>query len=209
MPTELIDDVYDITCAEEYGMRFRSYLADWDVPTLVDTTYDELSAGLFDGLDALGIRPERLVITHAHGDHVGAVDAVVDRYGPETWVPAESTLPADTEPDHRYKHGDAVGPLEAVHVPGHTPDSHALVNEAAGVLVTGDVLIGADWRGHPPGYLVIPPQQTSDDLDAAEANLERLLTYEFDAALVYHGTAVLEGARDQLERYLTIPRTPY
>jgi hypothetical protein len=36
----------------------------------------------------------------------------------------------------------------------------------------------------------------------AEKNLERLLPYEFEVALLNHGTPVFEGAATKLERYV-------
>jgi len=40
------------------------------------------------------------------------------------------------------------------------------------------------------------------DLNDAERSLERLLEYEFDAGLVFHGSSVLEDAREKLEAYV-------
>lgn len=208
MPAEVVDDVYDITCRRHSGRRFRVYLDVRDVPTLFDAGFADTVSAVEDGLDALGVAPERLVLTHADQDHAGGVDALVERYGLETWAPAESDLNAASRPGRRFGHGARVGRFEAVHVPGHTPDCYCFVDEDAGVAITGDALFGADYRGLPAGYLVVPPAVYSDDLHAAERNLDRLVDYEFDAALVYHGTAVTEGARDVLDRYVNFPGRP-
>lgn len=42
----------------------------------------------------------------------------------------------------------------------------------------------------------------------AESNLDRPLDYAFDAALVYRGSSVTEGARDVLDRHVTFPGRP-
>lgn len=204
MPTEPIDGVYDISLAEANG-RIRAYLVDGDTPTLFDTGLDGTTDRLLDAIEDIGVVPDRVVITHGDPDHVGGFDVVCETYDVETWVPEETDLDADHDPDHRYGHGDAIGSYEAVHVPGHTPGSSALVEEATALLIAGDTLVGADWRGIPAGYLLPPPKHYTEDLDAAEENLDRLLEYDFDAALVYHGSSVLEDARDRLDQFVNFP----
>ncbi|MWV63853.1 MBL fold metallo-hydrolase [Halorubrum sp. JWXQ-INN 858] len=208
MPTEIAPDVYDITCAERDGKRFRVFLLTAGTPTLFDAGLADTVDAVADGIESVGVEPERLVVTHGDGDHVGGFDGVVDRYDLETWVPAETDLDADHEPDHRYGDGDRIGRFRAVHVPGHKPDNHALIDADAGVAVLGDAVSGADQRGLPAGYFHLPPAVYSRDLNEAEENLDRLLTYEFDVGLVYHGSSVTEGARDTLDRYVNFPGKP-
>jgi glyoxylase-like metal-dependent hydrolase (beta-lactamase superfamily II) len=123
-------------------------------------------------------------------------------------VPAPSDLETDHGADHRYGDGDRIGGFRAIHVPGHSPDHHVLVDEQRGVLIAGDALVGADLRGFPQGYLLPHAAVYADDHEAAELNLERLLEWEFDAALVYHGTAVTEDANGVLDRYVNFPGRP-
>jgi glyoxylase-like metal-dependent hydrolase (beta-lactamase superfamily II) len=209
VPTEIVPDVFDVTTREDpNGRRYRAYLVDDDVPTLFDAGFADTTDALFEGVDASGLEPERLVITHADPDHVGGFDAVVDRYGVETYVPEQSELETDHDPDHRYGDGDRIGDFEAVYVPGHSPDHHALVNEDTGVLIPGDAVSGADLRGFPEGYLLPHAAVYAADLKAAELPLDRLLEDEVDAALVYHGTAVTEDARTVLDRYVDFPGRP-
>lgn len=204
MPTEILDGVYDITWQEGGGRRFRSFLLDADVPTLVDTCLEDATEELLDGIDEIGLEPERLLVTHSDPDHVQAYDAVLEEYDPETWVPQQSELDAD----EYFDDGDTVGQFEAVHVPGHAEDSYALVDEAESFAVIGDALMGSDLRGLPEGYLIMPPEVYSDDLNVAERNLEKLLDYEFDAALVFHGSSVLEDASEKLDVYVEFPGKP-
>jgi len=202
--TEVADGVYDLTLAQNPA-RYRAFLFDWDVPTLVDCGLSTTSETLLARLDALGISPERLVITHADHDHVGGFDAVVDRYAPETYVPVQSTLDTANDPDVCYAHEATVGPFTAVHVPGHCADNYALVASDWPIAVLGDVMIGADWRGLPPNYFVLVEGIYSEDLVAAERNAERLQAYEFDTGLVFHGSSVFENAREKLDAFLDFP----
>ncbi len=204
MPTEILDGVYDVTWQEGGGRRYRSYVLDDDVPTLVDTCLEDATDALFEGIEQTGVEPERLFVTHSDPDHVQAYDAVVEAYDLETWVPAQSAL----DGDHTFGDGDTVGRFDAIHVPGHAADSYVLIDEDQSVAIIGDALMGADLRGLPEGYLIMPPEVYSDDLNVAERNLQKLLDYEFDAALVFHGSSVLEEASDKLDSYVEFPGKP-
>ena len=208
MPTELVDDVYDITCREDDGKRYRVFLFTQETPTLLDTGFADTVETIFEAIADVGIEPERLIITHGDGDHVDGLDALVNQYGLETWVPRQTELETDHQPDHRYGHGDRIGRFTAVHVPGHEPDNHALIDEDSGIAVMGDAVSGADQRGLPAGYFHLPPAVYSQNLNEAEENLERLLDYEFDVGLVYHGSSVLEDASAKLDRYVNFPGKP-
>lgn len=48
----------------------------------------------------------------------------------------------------------------------------------------------------------ILPDVYSEDLNRAEASLQRLLDHEFEAGLVFHGSSVLTGADETLEAYV-------
>jgi glyoxylase-like metal-dependent hydrolase (beta-lactamase superfamily II) len=208
-----VEGVHDITTRQiEAGRRYRCYLLDWDVPTLFDAGFEDTTEELFRGIDESGLVPERVIVTHEDPDHTGGLSAVVDRYDVETWGPAADADAIeskwDVAVDHRYEDGDEIGPWSAVHCAGHTPGASALVDESEGIAVTGDVVFGSDVRGLPHGFLIAPPEFYSDDVAAAERNLENLLQYDIDIALVSHGTAVVENAREKLERYVQFPGKP-
>ena len=209
MPTELVDGVYDITCREEKsGKRYRVFLFAGETPTLFDTGLADTATAVFDGVEDAGVEPERLIVTHGDPDHVGGFDAIVDRYDIETWVPEQTELETEHAPDHRYADGDLIGRFEAVHVPGHEPDNHALIDEDSGIAVMGDAVSGADQRGLPSGHFHLPPAVYSQNLNEAESNLERLLDHEFDVGLVYHGSSVTADADAKLDRYVNFPGKP-
>jgi glyoxylase-like metal-dependent hydrolase (beta-lactamase superfamily II) len=200
VPTELLDGVYDITCAETETGRIRAFLfADG---TLVDCGLPSTTDALLSGIGATGVEPQRLIVTHADRDHVGGFDALVRELWLETHVPEGAAIGSEYEPDHRYGDGDEIGPFEAVHVPGHRDHQHALVDEEGGVAVMADAVSGADQRGLPAGHFNLPPAVYTDDLEAAERSLERLAEFKFDAGLVFHGSSVLSGADEKLKAYV-------
>jgi glyoxylase-like metal-dependent hydrolase (beta-lactamase superfamily II) len=107
------------------------------------------------------LRPQAVVLTHAHPDHLGAAAAVAGRFGIPLWVheadekmmhsPAGRGLAAmfGIEPPAAGRllaDGDtlAVGGLElkVIHSPGHSPGSILL--HGAGLLFTGDTLFQGD-----------------------------------------------------------------
>jgi hydroxyacylglutathione hydrolase len=201
MVTEIVPDVYDITVQTGNG-RYRVFLVDGDTPTLVDCGLADTVDTLVAGVDEIGITPERLVITHSDADHIGGFDGVVERYGVETFVPEQTDMNTDHDPDHRYGDGNTIGDFEAVHVPGHTNDNHVLVSEGWDFAIMGDAVFGSDTRGLPAGYFVLPTAFYSADLAATDENLERLLEYDFDAGLLYHGSSVTEDATAKLDAFV-------
>lgn len=202
--TEIAPDVYDLTLTDG-AARYRSFLFDWEIPTLIDTGPHEASQTLIERLESVGIAPERLVLTHTDHDHVGGFDTVVDTYSPETYVPVESHLQTTHAADHRYEHEDTIGPFAAVHIPGHTQDTYALIATGKSTAVLGDALIGADWRGLPAGYFMLVEAIYSDDLITAERNVERLQEYSFDIGLVFHGSSVFDDAREKIDSFVDFP----
>lgn len=209
MATEIQPGVYDITTRRDgNGRRYRVFLFDEEEPTLVDTGHAETTDTLVSELGDLGIEPERLLITHADGDHVGGVDAIADRYGVELFAPEGADVGSDVTPDVRFGDGERIGPFTAVHVPGHTSHHHAFVHEDRNVAVLGDAVFGSDLRGLPAGHFALPPAVYSADLNQADEALENLLPYEFEIALLYHGASVTEDAQVKLERFVNFPGKP-
>ncbi|WP_336361631.1 MBL fold metallo-hydrolase [Haladaptatus sp. ZSTT2] len=200
MPEEILDGVFDITCAGTGQSRFRAFLfADG---TLVDTGLADTTDALLDGIVQTGVEVERVAITHADRDHVGGLDAVIETHDPKVFLPVGADPDVAGEVDHYYGDGDTVGPFEAVHMPGHSDHHHVLIDEEAGIAVLADALFGSDQRGLPAGYFHLPPGQFTDDLNLAEESLEKLLDYEFEVGLVFHGSSVLEGASDRIAAYV-------
>jgi glyoxylase-like metal-dependent hydrolase (beta-lactamase superfamily II) len=200
MPTEIVPGVHDLTCAETPNGRIRAFLT--DDGTLFDAGLPDSTEALLAEISATGVTPKRVVVTHADVDHVGGVEAVRDAYSVTVFVPDGADVGFDV--DLRYEEGNEIAGFEAVHLPGHRAHQHGLVDEsrAAGVAILADAASGADQRGLPAGYLHLPPGWFSEDLVLAEESLAKLLRYEFDAGLVYHGSSVTEGASETLRRYV-------
>jgi len=129
--------------------------------TLIDTTLPRGGKRIRDAADRLGAPIRRIVLTHAHGDHVGAVDELVaalpgvevlisDRdarflRGEKSLDPGE---PEDklrggypkikTRPTGALVVGRRVGSLEVFAAPGHTPGQVALLDTRDRTLYCAD-----------------------------------------------------------------------
>jgi hydroxyacylglutathione hydrolase len=200
--SEVVEGVYDITCSDMKDRgRIRAFLFDGEVPTLIDTGLPGSAETLLAGIDTTDVTPDHLLLTHADMDHIGGIDAVAERYNVETYFPKESDPAVEITPDHHYSDGDLIGRFKAIHMPGHCSHQHALVDEERGIAVLADSVVGGDQRGLPAGTFHLPPAADSDDLHRATESLHRLLDYDFSVGLVFHGSSVLDNAREKLEIY--------
>jgi glyoxylase-like metal-dependent hydrolase (beta-lactamase superfamily II) len=128
--------------------------------TLVDTTFAGAAKPLLDIARTFHVPILRILLTHAHGDHVGSLDALHTLL-PEAEVAISDRdaafLRGDTrlaahEPEGRLfgyascktlptrllQEGDHVGSLEVIATPGHTPGHIALLDTRDRTLIAGD-----------------------------------------------------------------------
>ena len=129
---------------------------------LVDTGMDASGHALDAALGEAGAAwPDvsHVLITHAHRDHVGALDHVRQA------APAAAVMASPMEglPGlHPLADRDVIGPLRVFASPGHTPGHLSLVDEEQGVLLVGDCV------GVVAGRLVRAPERFTADLEVAE-----------------------------------------
>ena len=90
--------------------------------------------------------------------------------------------------------GDRIGPFVVIACPGKSPGEVAFHDEARGLLLVGDAVIG-----NPPGRLSLLHEKVMDDPSLLRASVRRLLDLEFDIILVGDGVSLEGGARQRLE----------
>jgi glyoxylase-like metal-dependent hydrolase (beta-lactamase superfamily II) len=114
-----------------------------------------------EAIKELGLKVERIVLTHGHIDHAGGAAALKEALGVEVVGPHEEdrflldglaeqgqmyglTGARDVTPDRWLKEGDSleVGGIvfDILHCPGHTPGHIVLVQKDAKIAIVGDVL---------------------------------------------------------------------
>jgi glyoxylase-like metal-dependent hydrolase (beta-lactamase superfamily II) len=146
-------------------MRLRSvnaYLVrEEDGLTLVDTMIPGSAKGILAAADGLGAPIVRIVLTHAHGDHVGSVDALLATLSDAElsisrrdarFLEGDKSLDPDepksklsggypklsSRPGRLLEPGDRIGSLEAHASPGHTPGHLSFLDTRDGTLIAGD-----------------------------------------------------------------------
>jgi glyoxylase-like metal-dependent hydrolase (beta-lactamase superfamily II) len=129
--------------------------------TLIDTTLKGNGKNILAAAERLRAPIVRIALTHAHGDHIGSLDALAAALpGVEVLIsqrderllrkdmsldPGEpqrkprGSLPgAKTRPTRTLTAGEMVGSLEVVAAPGHTPGHVAYLDRRDGTLFCGD-----------------------------------------------------------------------
>jgi len=140
--------------------------------TLVDTLIRGSAGRLMAAAAGVGAPIRRIVLTHAHADHIGSLDALVAELpGVEVLAgarearlmagdlapePGEAPVRSAAFPRVRVRPtstlvpGDRVGSLTVYAAPGHSPGQIALLDERDGTLIAGDATLGGvATSGHP------------------------------------------------------------
>ena len=170
--------------------------------TLIDAGLPNEAATVLAYLERTGRRPEqvkRIVLTHRHGDHAGAVVELAKATGATVYAHEdEATALASQEgmPEvKRLADGDVVPVFEglrAISVPGHTTGHLCFYLPERKVLFTGDALINR-------GTMTGPVAQYTADIPGAHASLrEKIAPLEVETLCVAHGDVIKTGASTPL-----------
>jgi glyoxylase-like metal-dependent hydrolase (beta-lactamase superfamily II) len=171
--------------------------------------------------------PARILLTHIHLDHAGAVGALVRRWPTvEIWVHRRGALhladpskliasatrlygddmqrlwgeilPVPEENLHVLNGGERIGPWRVEYTPGHASHHVSYLHEPTGTALVGDV---AGVRiGDGP---TLPPTPPPDiDLDAWHASLETIADWEPSMLAITH-FGIFDDVSEHLERMHT------
>jgi glyoxylase-like metal-dependent hydrolase (beta-lactamase superfamily II) len=151
----------NVTRVSLWGFVNAYLVTEDDGLTLIDTTMARGAKRILAAAEKLGSPIVRIALTHAHGDHIGGLDALKAAL-PDAEVliserdarlmakdmtldPGEpaSKLRGDyrgaqTKPTGTLNDGDRVGSLRVLASPGHTPGHVAFLDERDQTLICGD-----------------------------------------------------------------------
>ncbi len=162
---------------------------------------------IFKCIDSFGLKPEGILLTHAHVDHISAVPDVAEKYGIPVWIHRED-VPLYNSPDNALKPWmDAVQslpqPVETcpkagmefriIHTPGHSRGSCCFYFPEDKFLISGDTLFeGTYGRTDFPG---------GSEIEIMDSICGKLLTLP-DDVIVYPGhggsTTIARESRNPL-----------
>lgn len=159
-----------------------------------------------------------IVVTHAHMDHAGALSRLKAISGARVFAHAAErdfiasgkAPPGDPSTrlsrwggalpfsgfracpiDEELADGDRLGPLTVVHTPGHTPGHISLIDQDAGVMLTGDAVINL-------GKVRYPLTAFCSDLASVRSSAARLSGIDVAVAAFAHGRPVRERVGERL-----------
>ncbi|MGF7050222.1 glyoxylase-like metal-dependent hydrolase (beta-lactamase superfamily II) [Paenibacillus sp. DS2015] len=181
--------------------------------TLIDTGMPFSKNGILKAASKLGKPIVRIVLTHAHGDHVGALDTLkvalpdskvyisrrdnallsgnteLEAHEPQTKIRGSVPTHIVTKPDYLLEDLDRIGSLQAIASPGHTPGHMAFIDTRSDILIAGDALQtrgGLAVSGHMNPLFPFPALATWNKETALES-AKRLLLLNPTWLAVGHG----------------------
>lgn len=197
------------------------FIKENDGLTLIDAALPYSAKGIIRTAERLEGPITKIILTHAHEDHVGALDTLKKQYPDapvyisardarlmngdysldegEEKTPIKGGVPKKliTRADILLKDGDQIGSLTSLATPGHTPGSMSFFDKRTGVIIAGDALQtrgGAAVAGDLKLWFPFPAFGTWSKVTALES-AEKIARLKPEWLAVGHGEMVKTPAK--------------
>jgi glyoxylase-like metal-dependent hydrolase (beta-lactamase superfamily II) len=184
--------------------------------TLIDACMPFVAKGIYSAIQVAGKPLTRILLTHAHEDHIGAVQFLKEKYpdakigmsrreaailkGDHSLLPDEAQTPLKGglpknprfSPDFFVEENDRIGSLIAVAAPGHSPGHFAYLETTSNTLIAGDAFQtkgGLAVSGHMKWSFPFPAMATWHT-PTAIVSARKLLSLKPSMLAVGHGYAL-------------------
>ena len=185
-----------------FGFVSAYVLARGNEVAVVDTGTAGSSAPIEEALSALSLGwadVDHVIVTHAHGDHIGGLEAVLASAPESVGYAGSGDIDQILAPRELVSldGGEEIFGLQIVSTPGHTPGHITAFDPGTGLLLAGDAMVVSD------GSLAGPAAEFSDDLDLANQSVKALAGdalggQTVNTILVGHGEPVTTDAAGEL-----------
>lgn len=218
-------DLFQLTC---FGVMNCYLVREEDGFTLIDTTIGGQAQPIIQAAQKLGQPIVRIVLTHAHADHVGSLDelhaalpeaevAISERdarflSGDKSLDAAEPQVPlrggypvCTTKPTRLLHEGDRIGSLEVIATPGHTPGHMAFLDQRDRALIAGDAFqtLGGTAVAGKFQILFPLPALATWHKGLSQNSARKLLALQPSALAIGHGR-VLKQPQAAMQRAIQI-----
>ncbi|MEH7012168.1 MBL fold metallo-hydrolase [Neobacillus niacini] len=193
--------------------------------TLIDAALPYSMKGILTAAETIGKPITKIILTHAHEDHVGALDKIkealsdvpvyisvrdnrimhgdtsLDEHEHQTPIKGGVPKKLKTRANVLLKEGDLVGSLAAIETPGHTPGSMSFMDTRTKALIAGDAYQtrgGIAVAGDIMRWFPFPAFGTWSK-ETSLASAKKLVSYEPKLLAVGHGE-MLENPIGEMEQ---------
>jgi glyoxylase-like metal-dependent hydrolase (beta-lactamase superfamily II) len=201
--TQLSEHAFQLT---RFGLVNAYLVRETDGFTLIDAGIPGGADLYLDAANQQGAPIARILLTHAHSDHVGSVDALAKKLAGvslaisprdarlllkkpaqdrsldpgEPQCPVKGGFPGiETAPTHFVTDTELFGSLRAFATAGHTPGHFSFLDERDGTLYTGDAMVTVGGKPTVTGWApwFFPlPNFATWHKPTAKASVERLVS---------------------------------
>lgn len=197
-------------------------IEDTDGLTLIDTSLASAGKWIIKVIEKSGWKAsdlKRILITHAHMDHVGSLKYLKEKTGARVYASAiekeviEGRIPVPTRPkglrmptmwidgpqvDQVICEGDVLpevmGGLQVLETPGHAPGHLTFWHPQRKLAIAGDVLFHVLGLSLPPGPLTV-------DMEQDRHSVGRLAGLSPDVLCLGHGAPIVSNTAERLRQF--------